>query len=136
MGILSQQTGTDLPGQLLLPLANNDLRGRPCHWSISSQTRDPAGFGISKLGERPFSRCGTGGDLLLNIHHDEDAEIYINGSLAAKVAGFVTNYSLMPITNEARKALKVGKNTIAIHCHQTGGGQYIDAGIVERLPTK
>ncbi len=76
------------------------------------------------------------GDLFLNIHHDEDAEIYINGVLAAKVTGFITQYSLAPISDDARKALKVGKNTIAIHCHQTGGGQYIDAGIVERTPAK
>lgn len=76
------------------------------------------------------------GDLFFSIHHDEDAEIYINGVLAGKVTGFVTNYSLAPMLPDGRKALRAGKNTFAVHCRQTGGGQYIDVGIVQRIPAK
>lgn len=65
------------------------------------------------------------------VHHDEDAEIYINGVLALRTTGFITGYSLFPLTRAGEAALKPGKNVIAIHCHQTQGGQYIDFGLVD-----
>jgi len=77
-------------------------------------------------------------DLQLLLHHDDEAEVYINGVQACKVRHFTTDYAEQPISKEAKKALKPGKNTFAVHCHQIGGGQYIDVGIVrvvERKPT-
>ena len=64
------------------------------------------------------------------LHHDEGAEVYINGVLALKTVGYIDDYYSFPLTAEGRAALKPGKNLIAMHCHQTGGGQYIDAGFV------
>jgi hypothetical protein len=68
---------------------------------------------------------------LLLVHHDEDVEIYINGVLAAKAPNFTTDYEEMTLTAEGRAALKPGKNTLAVHCKQTTGGQYIDVGILD-----
>ncbi len=70
----------------------------------------------------------------LSIHHDEDADVYLNGTLIATLKGYTTGYVLEPLSNEARAALKQGLNTLAIHCHQTKGGQNIDAGIVDLQP--
>lgn len=68
------------------------------------------------------------------IHHDEDAEIYLNGVLAATAAGFVAEYYELNISLEAAATLKPGANLLAVHCHQTEGGQYIDVGIVAPQP--
>ncbi len=64
------------------------------------------------------------------LHHDEDAEVYLNGTLALRGRGFSTDYAMFPLNGRGAAALKPGKNLIGIHCHQTGGGQYIDFGLV------
>jgi len=66
----------------------------------------------------------------LQLHHDEDAEIYLNGVLAVQVAGFSTQYFETNINAAASSTLKAGLNRMAVHCHQTTGGQFIDVGIV------
>jgi hypothetical protein len=78
---------------------------------------------------------GKLGEVCLMLHHDEDAEVYLNGIQAAKAKGHTTDYEETPITPAAAQALKPGKNVMAIYCRQTKGGQYIDAGLVE-LQTK
>ncbi len=63
--------------------------------------------------------------LVLRIYHDEDAEVYLNGELVARTQGYVTTPAIIPIDG----SLKSGRNHLAVHCRQTGGGQYIDVGI-------
>jgi len=64
------------------------------------------------------------------LHHDEDTEVYINGVLALRTSGYTTSYDAFPLTAAGNAAIKPGKNLVAIHCRQTGGGQYIDFGLV------
>ncbi len=68
--------------------------------------------------------------LALRIHHDEDCEVYLNGVQVASLSGYTTGYVDIPLSATTAEALQTGENVVAIHCHQTGGGQYIDAGFM------
>ncbi len=70
-----------------------------------------------------------GRELQLRLYHDDDAEVYLNGVLAGKFAGYSTKYEVAEIPAPAVAALRAGKNVIAIHCHQVRGGQFVDAGL-------
>jgi hypothetical protein len=72
-----------------------------------------------------------GGQLALTIHHHDDAEVYLNGTLIKDFKRHTNNYQLALLDKDARGLLKPGSNTLAVHCHHTDGGQYIDAGLVE-----
>ena len=75
-------------------------------------------------------------DMLAYLYHDEDAEVYINGVLIGTFKGYNQYYYAPVDTDALAKALKVGKNVVAVHCHQTEGGQYIDFGLVKEIPAE
>ncbi|MHC4250120.1 MAG: hypothetical protein ACYS9X_13410 [Planctomycetota bacterium] len=66
----------------------------------------------------------------LHIHHDDGATVFINGAEVASFDRDIDVYAHVPID----AALREGANTIAIHCHQVSGPQYIDAGLVSVGP--
>ena len=70
-------------------------------------------------------------NLHLLVHHDEVVTVYINGMQAAAARGYTSTYEELPMSAAGRDALRPGKNTIAVHCRQTRGGQYIDVGLVD-----
>lgn len=65
----------------------------------------------------------------LRIHHDEDATVYVNGRNIMTLCGYTTGYVSLPSDRLAR-VLVPGRNVIAVHCHQTVGGQFLDVGIL------
>ena len=67
----------------------------------------------------------------LRVFHDDDAEVYVNGTLVATLPGANNGFAFIPLTGAARAALRPGANTLALHAHQIRGGQFIDAGLVD-----
>ncbi len=80
---------------------------------------------------RSFEISGRPANPHIRIHHDEDAEVYINGVRVASLAGAIGGYAYLPLDASGTAALRQGTNTLAVHVKQTRGGQFIDAGIVE-----
>lgn len=64
------------------------------------------------------------------ITYDEDTEVFVNGQKILSVQDFIGNYKLVVVTEPLRKALKKGTNTLAVHTHQTSGGQFIDLALL------
>ncbi len=77
---------------------------------------------------REFNLNGSSpeGKLYLNYSHDDDFELYINGTPVVNTG----NRAKSNVTVELdRKVLKKGKNLIAAHCLDRGGLAYVDFGI-------
>jgi hypothetical protein len=117
-------------------------------FDASSWQEGPAGFGSEGTPGAVIHTAWNTGDIWLQrkfvmpvdlhknlqfyVDHDEDVEIYVNGILAAMESGFTTGYVPLEITASALAQLKPGAPiTLAVHCHQTGGGQAIDVGLAE-----
>jgi hypothetical protein len=66
----------------------------------------------------------------LVIFHDEDTEVYANGQLIWKRGGYTTAYEAFNVTEALRKVLRKGRNILAVHTHQTVGGQFIDLALL------
>ena len=67
--------------------------------------------------------------LVLDIHHDEDVEVYLNGQLIFSEKSHINNYQTKVLDKKTLEALQTGRNVLAVHCKQTVGGQYIDLAL-------
>ena len=54
--------------------------------------------------------------------------------LAVKAGRFNEGYQDFDIRPEAKATLTLGRNVIAVRCRNTGGGQFVDTGLIDILP--
>jgi len=70
--------------------------------------------------------------LILKLRHDDNIEVYLNGEEVFNTMGWNDSFELIKI----KSALKKGMNLLAIHCANTAGGAWLDAGLLDQLPIK
>lgn len=76
------------------------------------------------------------GKLLLKVHHDDDVQVYLNGAKVLDKSGSNGDYAYITLSDNDKAKLKTGENILAVHCKNTGGGSFVDVGILEELINK
>ncbi|MEM7392382.1 MAG: sugar-binding domain-containing protein [Verrucomicrobiota bacterium] len=127
-------------------LRSQDFQRQKANFDDTEWKKGFGGFGIrSTPGSRVGTTWSTGSIWLrksfeltsvpakpaLLIHHDEDADVFINGKTVATFNKFTSKYIVVPLAPEKRGVLKAGKNVMAVRCKQTTGGQFIDVHLVD-----
>jgi len=68
--------------------------------------------------------------LFLKLHHDDNVEVYINGELAYTCNCWNNKAQIFPLADAVKNKLVKGENVLAIHCANTAGGAFLDAGLL------
>jgi hypothetical protein len=66
----------------------------------------------------------------LSIHHDEDAELFLDGRPFATFKGYSSAYTRKKLTPAMIASLAPGTHVLAVRVKQTRGGQYVDVGVL------
>ncbi|UOB15966.1 glutaminase family protein [Abyssalbus ytuae] len=74
-------------------------------------------------------------NLYLKLRHDDNVVVYLNGNKIYETKGWQHRYKYLPIDQNITRQLKLKDNVLAIHIKNTGGGQWLDAGLVTEAPT-
>ncbi|GAB3776970.1 DUF4965 domain-containing protein [Spirosoma horti] len=73
--------------------------------------------------------------LVMSINHDDDVVVYLNGTKILDKPDYVNEYIYLPLSAAGQKALRKGKNVLAVHCVSPRGGSFIDVGIFNPVKT-
>lgn len=69
-------------------------------------------------------------EYLLSYLHDDNIEVYVNGSSVLQKGGWAAQYQELTLTADL-VGVKAGTNVIAVHCANAGTGpQFVDVGLL------
>ncbi len=75
--------------------------------------------------------------LILQLRHDDDVEVYINGDLVYSCNNcYLSGLKDYPVADEIKKRLKKGMNMLALHCINPAGDAWLDAGLGKQKADK
>ncbi|GAB3793996.1 DUF4965 domain-containing protein [Spirosoma humi] len=73
--------------------------------------------------------------LVMSINHDDDVVVYLNGIKILDKPDYLNEYVYLPLSAAGQKAIRKGKNVLAVHCVSPRGGSFIDVGILNPIKT-
>ena len=73
--------------------------------------------------------------LFLKLHHDDNIEVYLNGTLVFKRDGWNHRFDYFDISSKAKGLLRKGQNVLAVHLKNTAGGRFLDFDLVNSMPS-
>lgn len=83
---------------------------------------------------RPFVLNELNNDpLWIKMQHDDKVEVYLNGELVYSCECFNKKAAYFPVDEAIKDKLVKGENILAVHCANTAGGSFLDAGLVREL---
>lgn len=94
------------------------------------QNRDTHKNGIYFRREFNYDGKADPAKLMLSLYHDDEVVIYLNGIRILTRSGYLNEYVYLSLSVMGQKALRPGKNVLAVHCISPYAGSFIDVGLV------
>ncbi len=89
---------------------------------------DKAGIYVRR--EFTFDGAADPAKFLLSLCHDDAVTVYLNGVQVLDKKGYISDYINLPLSAAGQRAIRTGKNVLAMHCVSPVGGSFLDAGLV------